>query len=219
MRILAVVLGLIFPFLASAADKVEGVKPKYEEGVHYTVLPNQPKPAKTGNIEITEVFWYGCGHCYSFEPALKEWKKTLAADVTFTRSPAMWKQGGEPTDAMWIHAKLYYAASALGQLDTLHDAFFEAMHVKGQRLLSVPEITELVKSKGLNGENFVKTMDSFAVNSQVTQADSRQRTFQITGTPEVVVAGYYHINATKAGGQKEMLAVADFLINKVRAER
>lgn len=215
MRILAVILGLALPLFACA----ESAKPKYEEGVHYTVLTGQPKPAKSGDIEVTEMFWYGCGHCYTFEPMLQAWKKDLADDVNFTRSPAMWKQRRAPEDAMWTHAKLYYTADALGQLDTLHDAFFKAMHVKNQRLVSPSEIAEVVSAAGLDGEVFIKTMDSFAVNSQVTQADARQRNFQVTGTPEMVVGGYYHINASKAGSQKEMLDVVDFLVDKVRAER
>lgn len=215
MRILAVVLGLALPLFANA----QSVEPKFEEGVHYTVLAGQPKPDKSGDIEVTEIFWYGCGHCYTFEPLLQEWKKDLAEDVEFTRSPAMWKQRRNPADAMWTHAKLYYTASALGELDKLHDAFFKAMHVKNQRLIDDAEIAKVVAEQGVDGETFIKTMDSFAVNSQVTQADARQRAFQISGTPEVVVEGYYHISASKAGGQKEMLEVVDFLVEKLRAER
>lgn len=215
MRILAVFLGLVLPLFAYA----ESAKPKYEEGVHYTVLAGQPKPAKSGDIEVTEMFWYGCGHCYTFEPILQKWKEKVADDVAFSRSPAMWKQRRNPADAMWTHAKLYYTASALGELETLHDAFFKAMHVKNKRLVDKSEIAEVVSAQGVNGETFVKTMDSFAVNSQVTQADARQRNYQITGTPEMVVGGYYHVNASKAGGQQQMLDVVDFLVNKVRSER
>lgn len=215
MRILAVVLGLVLPVLASA----QSAEPKFEEGVHYTVLAGQPKPDASGDIEVTEMFWYGCGHCYTFEPLLREWKKNLADDVSFTRSPAMWKQRRNPADAMWTHAKLYYTASALGELDTLHNAFFRAMHEKNQPLTDPAEIAKVVESHGVNGETFIKTMDSFAVNSQVTQADARQRKYQVTGTPEMVVEGYYHINASKAGGQKQMLDVVDFLVEKLREER
>lgn len=215
MRILAVILGLVLPMLAGA----ESAKPKFEEGVHYTVLAGQPKPSKSGNIEVTEMFWYGCGHCYTFEPILQKWKEGVAEDVAFTRSPAMWKQRRNPEDAMWTHAKLYYTASALGKLDTLHDAFFKVMHVQNKQLVKPAEIAEVVAAKGVDGDVFIKTMDSFAVNSQVTQADARQRNYQITGTPEMVVAGYYHINASKAGGQQQMLDVVDFLVDKVRTER
>lgn len=217
MRFLIATLGfLVLPMLACAA---EPAKPAYEEGKHYTVLAGQPKPAKTGKIEVTEMFWYGCGHCYMFEPLLEEWQKTLADDVSLVRSPAMWQQRRNPPDAMWTHAKLYYTASALGKLDTLHPVFFEAMHKFNKRLVNSDEIGAVVSAQGVDGEAFVKTMDSFAVNAQVTQADARQRAYRVTGTPELVVGGYYHVSASNVGSQKEMLQVADFLIDKIRSER
>jgi len=217
MRFLLAILGLALPLFASAAG--EPAKPTYEEGKHYTILSGQPKPSKTGKIEVAEMFWYGCGHCYNFEKPLEEWKKTLADDVNFVRSPAMWQQRRNPPDAMWTHAKLYYTAAALGQLDKLHPAFFDAMHKLNKQLISPAEISAVVSGQGLDGEAFIKTMDSFAVTAQVTQADARQRAYRVTGTPELVVGGYYHVSAGGAGSQKEMLQVVDFLIDKIRSER
>jgi thiol:disulfide interchange protein DsbA len=217
MRFLVALLGLALPLLASAAD--EAAKPVFEEGKHYTVLSDQPKPAKTGKIEVTELFWYGCGHCYLFEPLIEEWEKTLADDVTLVRSPAMWRQGGSTPDAMWTHAKLYYTASALGQLGKLHRVFFDSMHKFNKRLVNKDEISSLVTAQGLDGEVFVKTMDSFAVNAQVNQADTRQRKYKVSGTPEMVVGGYYHVSTAGAGSQKGMLEVVDFLVEKIRSER
>lgn len=217
MRFLLAILGLAMPLLACAAG--EPAKPVFEEGKHYTILGGQPKPSKTGKIEVTEMFWYGCGHCYNFEGPLEEWKKTLSDDVVLVRSPAMWQQRHSTPDVMWTHAKLYYTASALGQLDKLHMVFFDAMHKLNKRLVKPEEIAAVVSAQGLDGETFVKTMDSFAVSAQVTQADARQRAFRVTGTPELVVAGYYHVTAGNAGGQREMLQVVDFLVDKIRSER
>src|SRR5690606_11991353 len=104
-------------------------------------------------------------------------------------------------------------------LDKLHSAFFDAMHKFNKRLINSDEIASVVSAQGLDGEAFVKTMDSFAVNAQVTQADARQRAYKVTGTPELVVSGYYHVSASNAGSQEEMLKVADFLIDKIRSER
>src|SRR5690606_19152100 len=152
---------------------------------------------KSGKIEVTELFWYGCGHCYTFEALLDKWESTLADDVVVTRSPAMWRQRREPADAMWTHARLFYTAKALGSLDKLHNAFFEAMHKNNKPQVNKTEIAKLVTDQGLDGDAFVKTMDSFGVNAQVEQADARQRTDKNTGTPEMVVGGYYHVSATK----------------------
>lgn len=212
MRIYALALALVMPLLAWADDE-SAKKPKFEEGKDYVVLTGLPKPPKTGPIEVTEIFWYGCGHCYQFENLVQPWGKKLADDVEFIQSPAMWN------DMMRTHAQLYYTASSLEALDKLHPVFFESMHKKNMRLVRDEEIAKVVSQHGVDGEAFVKTMDSFAVNAQVTQADKRQRAYNVSGTPEMVVAGYYHVGTAKAGSQKRMLEVVDFLIDKVREER
>lgn len=211
MRVFAIVLSLILPLLACAEDTA-----KYKEGEHYIVIAGQPQPAKTGKIEVTELFWYGCGHCYAFEPLIQKWKAGIADDVQFIGSPAVWR------DAMGTHAKLYYTAKSMGVLDKLHSVFFETLH-KAPRptaaLVNAQDIAATVSKHGVDGDLFVKTMDSFAVNSQVQQAIARQKSYKISGTPEMVVAGYYLVSSSKAGGHKEMLEVVDYLVDKIRTER
>lgn len=217
MRFLAVILGLALPLFATA--EAAPAKATYQEGKQYTVISGQPKPPKTGKIEVTELFWYGCGHCYNFEPVLEKWETTLGSDVKLVRSPAMWKQRANPADAMWTHARLYYTAQAMGALKKLHMPFFEAMHKNNKMLLDKAEIASVVNANGVDGDVFVKTMDSFGVNSQIEAADKRQKTYRITGTPEMVVGGYYHVSASRAGTQEEMLKVVDYLVEKIRSER
>lgn len=191
----------------------------YEEGKHYSVIRGAKKPVFNGSVKVTEMFWYGCGHCYSFESVLKPWKAVKPDFIKFEQSPAMWRQRrpGVPGDLMWTHAKLFYAASAIGGLDKLHSVFFDAMHKEKKLLINPGEIQAVVTSAGLDGKNFTEVMDSFAVNSQVQQADSRQRAYKISATPEIVVADYYLVSASKAGSQKEMLNVVDFLAAKIKA--
>ena len=46
---------------------------KYEEGVHYHTL-SAAQPVQTGdNIEVLELFWYHCPHCFALEPVLDSW--------------------------------------------------------------------------------------------------------------------------------------------------
>lgn len=220
MRIAALILGLALPLFACAegASNTPAAPTKtFEEGKHYTIIAGATKPSKTAPITVTEVFWYGCGHCFKFEDLIHPWSKQLPDYVTFTQSPAMWKQRrpGVPEDMMWTHAKLYYAAKAVQGLDKLHPAFFKAMHTDRKMLLDDAEITAIVDKAGYDGKNFIGVMKSFAIAGQVKQADDRQRQYKVTGTPEVVVSDYYHITTGKAGSQKAMLEVADYLINKL----
>lgn len=182
----------------------------YVAGEHYDVI----SPAIRGSsdkIEVTEFFWYGCGHCYNFEPQLSQWKKGLADDVVVKGSPAMWN------GLMEIHAKAFYAAEALGVLDKMHMPLFQAINVDRKRLADEDELADLFAANGVSREDFSKAYNSFGVGSQARQANARARAAKITGTPELMVAGKYRISTRKAGGQANMLKIADFLIEKERA--
>jgi thiol:disulfide interchange protein DsbA len=218
MRFAALFLGLTLASFAGAESSATKPAKKYVEGTEYTVIAGAVKPGKLDKVPVTEVFWYGCGHCYKFEELLEPWVAKLPEYVKFSQSPAMWKQRrqGIPEDVMWTHAKLYYAALAVQGHEKLHKAFFEAMHKDGKQLFDDAEIASVVDKAGFDGKNFVGVMNSFAVAGQVKQADDRQRQYKIAGTPEMIVAGYYHVSATKTGGQKEMLEVVDYLVEKLR---
>ena len=41
-----------------------------EAGKQYVELSSAVPVSKPGKIEVVELFWYGCPHCYHFEPSL-----------------------------------------------------------------------------------------------------------------------------------------------------
>lgn len=188
----------------------------FKEGTHYSVLPDKV-PTTTGGdrIEVMEVFWYGCGHCFTFKPLVARWGESLPADVALKHTPAIWDQQG----IMEGHARIYYTAKALGVLDRIHKATFEAMHEQNRQLRSEREIASLFEENGVSREDFDKTFNSFGVTSAVRQAEARQRSYRIEGTPEVVVEGKYRITARQAGGHQSMLQVAEYLVDKERQAR
>jgi protein dithiol oxidoreductase (disulfide-forming) len=210
MRILVALAGLMISLVACADTQAPA---KYQAGTHYTVLDNPVRTASPDKIEVTEVFWYGCSHCYHFEALINPWQDGLADDVAFVRSPAMWNK------PMELHARAFYTAKALGVLEELHGPLFEAMNVGKQRLADEAEIAQLFMAKGVDADKFAKVFNSFGVTGQVRQADARARSYRITGTPELVVDGKYRVTTKAAGGQQQMLDIADFLVAKLRAER
>lgn len=196
---------LILQFTALSAIAQEWV-----EGEHYDLI----SPAIRGSsdkIEVMEFFWYGCGHCYNFEPQIVQWKKTLPDDVAVIGSPAMWN------GLMEVHAKAYYAADAMGVLDTMHMPLFQALNVDRKQLANADELADLFAANGVDRDAFLQAFNSFGVGSQAKQANARARAAKITGTPELMVAGKYRIGTRKAGGQANMIKVANFLIEKERA--
>ncbi len=199
-----------------AAGNSNAGRRDFEAGTHYTVLPDEV-PTTTGGdqIEVMEIFWYGCGHCYTFEPVVSDWAESLPDDVVLKHTPAIWDQQG----IMERHARVYYTAKALGVLDSIHKATFEAMHQQDRQLRSESEIAKLFEENGVSREDFDKTFNSFGVTSAVRQAEARQRSYRIEGTPEVVVEGKYRITARQAGGHQSMLQVAEYLVEKERQAR
>lgn len=194
---------LLLPILVSAET--------YNAGTHYDILDTPVRTRDSAKVEVVEVFWYGCSHCYSFEPFVEQWKKTIPSDVDFWSSPAMWN------GAMKLHARAFYTAKALGVLDKLHEPLFTVLVVERKRLSNQSQIGDLFADYGVNREAFDKTFNSFSVNSQVKQADARARSYKVAGTPEVIVNGKYRVSGGKAGGQANMMKIVDFLVDKERA--
>jgi len=202
---------LIVGIFLLCAPLMVAAQESWEEGTHYDLITPAIRTADPAKVEVVEFFWYGCGHCYTFESLVSRWKKSLPEDVMFTGSPAIWNK------PMELHAAMFYAADVLGVSDTMHTVLFQAMNVDGKRLSSEAEVRSLFTANGVAAEDFDKALKSFGVNSQVRQANSRARAAQITGTPEMMVNGKYRISTRKAGSQANMLKIADYLIEKERA--
>ena len=192
---------------ASAANDSQ-----YKAGKHYEVLKTPVRTSDPERIEVVEVFWYGCSHCFSFEPMVNTWASQQPKDVNFSHSPAIWHK------SMELHARAYYTAKALKVLEPVHLAIFEAMNLKKNKLASKEAIAEIFVGQGVDLDKFNKTFDSFGVVSATKQADARQRSYGIKGTPEMVVNGKYRLSAKMAGGQGGMLKVANYLIKLERGE-
>lgn len=195
---------VLLPVVACAAEQQSA----YKEGVHYQRIA-EPVPTQVGDkVEVAEVFWYGCGHCYHFEPLIQTWKKGLPNGTEFVATPAIWNQ------RMAVHAQIYYTAEALGVLDMMHGHIFKALNVERKQLVQKAEIRALFVNHGVDGEQFDKIFGSFKVNSDVRRADARARSYGITGTPEMIVNGRYRVSARMAGSQENMLKVVDYLVAK-----
>jgi thiol:disulfide interchange protein DsbA len=208
-RALAFALLFLLPFTAGAEEAAQA----YVEGTHYERIPEPVRTSDPTKIEVAEVFWYGCVHCYHFEPLIAKWRQAQPADVSFLRSPAMWNK------PMAIHAQAFYAAQALGVLDKLHEPLFVALNVERRKLDTEDELAAMFATYGVADADFRKAFNSFGVQASVKQADARARSYRITGTPELVVSGKYRISARTAGGPEDMLKVVDFLVAKERTER
>jgi protein dithiol oxidoreductase (disulfide-forming) len=186
-----------------------------QSGFEYTqtqqVIPTE-NPAK---IEVVELFWYGCPHCYQLEPRLDAWVKKLPKDVVFKRVPGIARPD-------WAAAgRAFYAMEALGIAEKLHAPLFDAIHkqhsVKPNDDAAL--IDWITKQSGLDRKKVEEAYNSFSVNTKVMRATQIFRASGATGVPALIIDGKYLTSSSLAGGNEEALKVADYLIEKARKEK
>jgi thiol:disulfide interchange protein DsbA len=183
---------------------------EFEAGKHYTELRNPVPVAVPGKIEVVEMFWYGCPHCYHLEPALREWSKKLPADVNFIHVPALFGN-------LWqIHGQLFLALESMGVESKVRTAVFEAIQKQGNRLKTPEEMAEFLAGHGVDKAKFLATYNSFAIKGQMQKAMKLGMAYQVTGVPALIVNGKYRLNVPSSEPE-QLLKLADFLIEKERA--
>lgn len=182
---------------------------RYVAGTHYTELNNPVNTRDSSKVEVLEVFWYGCNHCFRFEPLVQDYKANMPEYVDFQYFPAMWNA------LMKVHAQVYYTADALDAVDQLHEHVYNAINVQGNRLANERQIAALFAEHGISNEDFESTFNSFTVRTKVNQAERRMQDYQIRSTPNIVVNGKYLVaTGENVRTQQEMLEVVKFLVDK-----
>jgi thiol:disulfide interchange protein DsbA len=184
-------------------------------GQQFDQVAQQISTDQPAKIEVMELFWYGCPHCYHMEQPLDAWVKKLPADVYFKRMPAL-------PNASWAPmAKAYFAMQELGVLDKLHSQLFDAIH-KAKTLNPADEaaaIDWVTKQGGLDKIKVEKAFKSFATNMQMNKAMQVFRSSGATGVPALIIDGKYITGSSMAGGNEAALQTADFIIQNVRKDR
>jgi thiol:disulfide interchange protein DsbA len=183
-----------------------------DEGIEYKrISPAQPTITKN-KIEVIELFWYGCSHCYNFEPHLLKWLAKKPDNVVFYRIPAIFN----PT---WgLHARAFYSAKSLGLFEEakedFHQAFFDEIHKRKKRLKTKKAIQAFFARFGVSKEDFENTFDSFSVNTKVNRAIVLSKRYKVEGVPTIIINGKYRTDGPLAGGRKGIIKVLNFLIKK-----
>lgn len=198
----ALVLSFLMTLTAVAAE--------YSDGNGYTTIKTPVRTSDPSKVEVTEIFWYGCSHCYSLEPFTQAWKKDLADDVDFKFLPAVLGRG-------WLaHAKAFYVADLLNIAEKIHTPLFNAIHVERRTLNTEETLASFFANYGVSEDEFRKQFNSFAVNSRLSQADAKIRAYGARGVPGLIVNGKYLVTAATANGNENIYNVVDFLIEKER---
>ena len=191
----------IFVFFANTSQA------EFVAGKNYLVL-DKPVETETGDqIEVRELFWYFCPHCFSVHPKLEEWSKTMDSSAQLVLQPAVfpgWEFG----------STFYYVLKELGELERLHSSLYNAIHVQKLNLKTQQDFVTWLSLNGVDEDKANKVFKSFPVKVAVNKAKANTYKYRITGVPVFIVNGKYTVNATSAGSEEKIFEVIDYLIQK-----
>lgn len=195
---------------------------QWKPGVNYDVIsPAQPTTVEPGKVEVLEVFWLGCPHCFALEPYIRHWLKTKAAYIQYVRVPVMWD------DPMRRgHARLFYTLESVGGDDLVEKAFAyihdvetqtgnESVLVTNSDGDSFDQQQAWAQQNGINADAFAKAYNSFYVNTQLQQADEITTEYQVQSVPYIAIDGKFTTDVGKASGggddPQKLISLIDFL--------
>ncbi len=180
---------------------------QWQAGTNYTALsPPQPTSAPTGKVEVAEIFWYGCSHCFALDPALESWNANKPAYIEFVRIPVMWGPSHKQ------HAKLFYTLQALGRMD-LHTKVFETIHQGGAFLAAQSEAEgraqqlAFARQNGISEKDFNNAYDSMSVALNMQRASDATRRYRVEGVPLLIVNGRYSTDISQAGSPAKLISL------------
>ena len=186
---------------------------QFDAGIEYEVLKSPVKTSNPDKVVVTEMFWYGCPHCFRFEPYMETWQKTISDDVVLEVIPSV-------LNPSWMeHARAYFALEMMGEKERVHKKLFSAIHLKNKRLNSLDTIAAFVKNLGVDEKKFREHFHSFPVDTMVRKSKQKERKYGHRGVPAVIVNGKYRTSASQAGSNARVIEVIDYLVKKELEEK
>lgn len=206
-RLYAITLALLLAAaLPAVAASAAGFNP---DGKYRLIQPPQPtETTQKGQVEVVDIFWFGCPHCYHFLPHMEAWLKHKPKYVLYRRMPAIF-------NAEWaLHARAFYVAKVLGVADKIYRPLFDAMHKQGLMLNTKASLADWFTKYGVSKAEFDNTWDSFTVNALVNKSQVMQEKYGVEGTPSVVINGKYLTSGSLAGNYDTMIKVIQALVER-----
>ncbi|HIP95259.1 MAG TPA: thiol:disulfide interchange protein DsbA/DsbL [Leucothrix sp.] len=205
------------PTQEAATKPAKTLEPKklamaeFVEGKHYVkISPEMQTDAPEGKVEVVELMWLGCGHCYTLEPAMLEYKKNHPEYVDFKQVPAM-------LNPSWAKdASIYYLAEILdptGEKELVIQ-LFQAIHDQRRNLRNPDTVIRLFKQFGYTEEQIKNVKSSMAFQAKLKRAHEIGEASQAQSVPAVIINGKYRTSVYMAGSEEMLFKVIDMLTAK-----
>ena len=184
----------------------------HENGQYQRISPPVPTQVEPGKIEVVEMFFYACPHCYDLDPKIRQWLKNQPDDVAFGRVPAI-------VGPTWAdQARAYYMAEALGILDSFHNKFFDDIHKNDKQYYNQYSVTRFFVEQGFDEARITALYDSPEITKKASDARVLTVKYGLRGVPAIIVGGQYKTASYYTRNLDQMLEVVDELIDKTRNE-
>ena len=210
LNILVTIIAVLAGFSLSLANAQQE---PFVEGEHYQLL-GEVQPVQTGDrIEVAELFWYHCPHCFRLAPFIAEWRENIPAGAQYVAIPALFGERWE------FDARAYYTFEALGLLNDLHGKYFSAIHEQRLNIRAAEQLADWATDNGVDGSKIPDTFTSFAVHNKLNFSSVMTRRYGITGVPNIIVDGRYRTSVSLAGSHAKLIKVINFLVEKAERQR
>lgn len=217
-KVLIALLSLVASASAFAATN-------WVEGEHYQLIENMPRSgAKPGQIEVVEVFSYGCPACNEFVPIARKLRASLPPNVQFSYVPASFNQAED-----WpMFQRAYLTAQLLGIADKAHDAMFDAVWKSGELAVvdtatrqikrPAPSIEDAArwyaKHSNVKAADFVAAANSMTIAVKIKDAEDYIRRYRVDSTPTIIINNKYRVTPQTAGSYPAVVELVDYLVAK-----
>lgn len=181
------------------------------EGQNYTVLANPIPQQQAGKVEVLEFFGYFCPHCAHLEPVLSQHARSFKDDTYLRAEHVVWDAGMKPL------ARLAAAVEMTGQQAQANSVIFSAFIDQKINLTDEATLKNwLGQQTAFDGKKVLAAYEAPESQARADKMEELTNTFQITGTPTVIVGGKYEV---KFADWQSGMATVDQLIDKVREEQ
>lgn len=187
----------------------------WKEGTHYTIIGDEV----TEKPEIIEFFSYWCGHCYNFEPIVKELENKLRAEKAKTGHDVKFKKvhvnfmGFTSAEVQDQATKALMIARAMNVEKAMNGAIFKYIHVQRAPITGLDDLRNIFTVNGVDGAQFDKMSKSFGINSQLKANNKVIKNYMkhLRGVPNFIVNGKYQAKFTREMSPDDMVQLIVWL--------
>lgn len=174
----------------------------WNEGEHYVIINDKA----TATPEVIEFFSFWCPHCFSFEPIVKDIKKSLDKDTKFKKVHVNF-MGSASASAQEDATRAMMVGRALKKADAMNQAVFKYIHVQRSSVTGLKDLQNVFAVNGVEPADFEKLAKSFGVNSMVQKNNKTIMQYRknLSSVPSFIVNGKYKATFTRDMTQQDMV--------------